>query len=189
MRTYNKNEVILQPGDEIKHIGVVVEGKAQAFEVDVNGNNKIFTHLLPSDLFGEVLICAGTTEAPLTIKAGAKTVVLLIQFQKVLKGCTSSCPLHAKLVENMLHSMAIKTQLLNDKLSCVCSRTIRDKVESFLRIHRKRAGSNPFEIPFTRMEMADYLSVDRSALSAVLSSMRDEGVISFEKNQFQLCRE
>lgn len=186
VRHYKKEEAITLPGDDIRHIGIVLEGKVQAVEADVNGNRNIFSYFGASDLFGEVFVCAGMAKSPLTITAVSKASVLFLEFHRVLARCTLNCVLHTRLIENMLRVMASKTISLNEKLSCVGCRSIREKVETFLTLQMKHAGQSSFDIPFSRLEMADYLCVDRSALSAVLCKMRDEGLISFHRNRFEL---
>lgn len=186
VRHYEKDEPITLPGDDIRHIGIVLGGRVQAVEADANGNRNIFSYFGPAELFGEVFVCAGLVKSPLAITAVSRASVLFLEFHRVLARCTLNCALHTRLIENMLRVIASKSMSLNEKLSCVGCRSIREKVEAFLTLQMKHAGQRSFQIPFSRMEMADYLCVDRSALSAVLCKMRDEGFIAFHRNRFEL---
>lgn len=189
VKHYVKDEDIVRPGSEFRHIGIVLEGKVQAIEADANGNRNMFSYFGPTELFGEVFLCAGLTRSPLTITAASKASILFLEFQRVMNRCTFNCILHTRLIENMLRVIANKTISLNEKLSCVGGRTIREKVETFLSLQMKHAGARSFEIPFSRSDMADYLCVDRSALSAALSRMRDEGLITYTRNRFELSED
>ena len=84
--------------------------------------------------------------------------------------------------------LAGRNLALTRKMGHMARRTTRDKVLSFLSAQALRAGGPAFDIPLDRQQLADYLAVDRSALSAVLSRLRDEGVLEFHKNHFRLLR-
>ena len=122
----------------------------------------------------------------MAVLAGEKTQVAFFRVRRVLTTCPNACSFHARLVRNLLSTLAEKNLLMNEKLTHVTQRTLREKLLSYLSSESARAGAASFEIPFNRQQLADYLSADRSALSAELSRMRGEGLIEFEKNSFRL---
>ncbi|MEM1485494.1 Crp/Fnr family transcriptional regulator [Oscillospiraceae bacterium PP1C4] len=186
VRHYPKGEIIMLSGAPMNSVGIVLEGSAQILKDDFNGNRNILARVKHGELFAEVFACIGIEHAPVTVLADTRAVVLFIDFRRIVSSCTSACAFHSRLIENMLRLMARKNMMLHEKVSCLGHRTTREKLEAFLLLHMEHAGTNPFEIPFSRNEMADYLCVDRSALSTVLGKMRDEEVIQYHKNSFEL---
>jgi len=186
IKKYHKDEVIFMSDSPIEYVGIVLEGSVQMVKDDIKGHRNIIGNFQQSELFCEAFACVGIKQSPVTVFASADTVVLFIHFKKIISHCTSACAFHTRLTENMLRLIVFQNLYLNDKLDCIGRRTIHDRAEAFLMLQRERAKQNPFDIPFNRAQMADYLCVDRSALSAVLCRMRDEGLITFNKNRFEL---
>lgn len=140
----------------------------------------------PGDLFGEVYSCAGVKHLEVGVVAKTDVKVLFLDIQKVLTVCSNGCEFHSKIIRNLLSSIAERTLEMTRKVEHMSQRSLRDKVLSYLSSEAVRAGSKEFTIPFNRQQLAEYLSVDRSALSAELGKMRDEGMLEFWKNQFKL---
>ncbi len=111
---------------------------------------------------------------------------MFMEVRRVITTCSTACAYHVRLVRNLLSVLARKNLLMDEKLTHLTQRTTREKLLSYLSSESKRQVSASFEIPYNRQQLADYLSVDRSAMSSELSRMRDEGIISFEKNRFRL---
>jgi CRP-like cAMP-binding protein len=100
--------------------------------------------------------------------------------------CTSACAFHSKLIRNMVSILAQKNLMMSAKMEHITKRTIRDKLLSYLMEQSRQKNSKTFDIPYNRQELADYLSVERSALSAEMSKLKAEGVIDYRKNHFEL---
>ena len=111
---------------------------------------------------------------------------LSIDVKRILTVCPSACQFHSRLIRNLLSVLALKNKMLTQKLEHMSKRTTREKLLSYLSEQSQRAGSPVFDIPFNRQQLADFLSVDRSAMSAELCRMRDEGILSFERSHFEL---
>lgn len=186
VKTYKNETAVVMTGDRISHVGVVLAGTVQIQKEDVNGNRNILAVLGEADIFGEVFACIGIEKSPVNVIANKGSAVMYIDFRSIITTCPTGCEFHTRLIENMLRLIAYKNLSLSDKVTCLGHRSTQEKVEAFLQLQMERSGTNPFEIQFTRVEMADYLCVDRSAMSAVLSRMRDEGLIKFSKNKFEL---
>jgi len=182
--SYPKGDIIILAGDTVQRIGLILSGSVKIIAEDREGKIAILTELGAAELFGEVFACAGISHSPVTVQAAEDCEILFINYQKILTTCSSACAFHAKLVENMLKILANKTLLLNQKIEILSKRSTREKLLLYFDIQRGMAKK--FTIPYNRDEMAQYLCVDRSAMSSELGRMRDEGLIRFKKNQFEI---
>ena len=171
-RNYKKNEFIFHTGDKVTQIGMVLEGTVHMMKEDVWGNVMILGEAGPGDL--------------VSVVAKTDVKVLFLDIQKVLTICSNGCEFHSKIIRNLLSSIAARTLAMTRKVEHMSQRSLRDKVLSYLSSESVRAGSEEFTISFNRQQLAEYLSVDRSALSAELGKMRDEGMLEFRKNYFKL---
>ncbi len=180
---YKKEDVILLSGDAVRFVGLILSGRVKIVKEDAEGNSTLLTELTTSQLFGEVFSCAEINHSPITVQAAEDTEVLFINYKRVIHTCSSACGFHSRLIENMLKILAQKNLMLNQKIEILSKRSIREKLLLFFDIQRGTAKK--FTIPYNREELAQYLCVDRSALSNELSKMRKEGLIRFHKNEFE----
>jgi CRP-like cAMP-binding protein len=187
-RKFEKDEYIFMEGDEISSVGIVLSGAVHVVQDDYWGNRAIVARIAPGDLFAEAFSCGGIEKLPVSVIAAEKTEVLLINFKKIIATCPSACSFHAKLISNMVGELARKNIRLMKKMEHITRRTTRDKLLSYLGARARQAKNKAFQIPFNREELAEYLSVDRSAMSAELCRMRDEGILSFHKNSFEILK-
>ncbi len=181
---YKKDDIILLTDDVVRFVGLIVSGSAKIIKEDINGNRNIIAELKRSELFAEVFACAGIDRSPVTVEAAEDSQVLFINFKKIIGTCSSACDFHLKLIENMLKLISRKNLKLNQKIEILSMRTTREKLQLFFDIQRRTARK--FTIPYNREELANYLCVDRSAMSNELSKMRKEGLIKFKKNEFEI---
>jgi len=188
-REYDKDVYICSPGDRVKNVGIVLSGSVYVVNEDYWGNRSIVSKLGPADMFGESFSCAEEERIPIGVVTSEKSRILFIDYRKIITTCSSACVFHSGLIRNMVHILAKKNVLLMQKMEHITKRTTREKVLSFLSEQATKAGSGSFDIPFNRQELADYLSVDRSALSSELGRMRDEGILHFHKNHFELLKQ
>lgn len=183
---YAKESIILLAGQPVSGIGVVLEGIVQVIREDANGNTSILAELEPGALFAEALACTKTKESPVTVRSVTDSAVLLLDYRRMLSSCPSSCAFHTTLIENMLYVLANKNRVLNQKIGYLSKRTTREKLIAYLSDQADLHRSRQFTIPFNRQELADYLCVDRSAMSAALCRLREEGVLDFHRSSFWL---
>lgn len=186
-RRYPKEAFILLQGDAPRSIGVVLAGSVQVLREDAFGHRSILDTLDPGDLFAEIFAFARVPSLPVSVQALRPCRVLLLQpdhfaSTRVCAPCTH----HARLVSNMLAVLAQKTLALNATLGHLSRRTMREKLLSYLSAQAQVAHSRRFTIPLSRQQLADYLYVDRSALSAELGRMQKDGLVRFHKNEFEL---
>jgi CRP-like cAMP-binding protein len=167
-------------------VGIILTGNVHIIQEDYWGNRSILTHIAPPDLFGEAFACAEMEKTPVSALAVEKTDVLFIDYQKIITICPSACVFHGQLIENMLRILAEKNILLTQKMEILSKRTTKEKLLAYLSFQAIAAKSSSFYIPFQRQALADYLGVDRSAMSSALGALKKEGKIDFEKNWFRL---
>lgn len=188
IKKYRKDETIYRAGDSISTLSIVLSGFVQIISEDIFGNRSILSGVGRLHLFGESFACAKAMLLPVSVVAAADSEVLMLDYRRVIGKCSSACIFHAKLIENMLEILANKNIYLNKKLNIMSKRSTREKVLAYLGEEAKKQESSVIKIEFNRQELADYLYVDRSALSAELSRMRNEGIIDFDRNRFVLYR-
>ena len=187
-RVYEEGQIIFSEGDPSKYIGIVLSGSVQIERMDYYGNRSILTTIEPPQLFGEVFVCAEIPAIPVSVVASRACEILLLDMQKVVRGDRNECSLRSRLVFNLLKVVAAKNLVLNRKIEVTAKRSTREKLLAYLLLQAKQAGSNSFTIPYDRQELADYLGVERSGLSAVISSLKKEGVVWCRKNAFTLLK-
>ncbi|MBN2049427.1 MAG: Crp/Fnr family transcriptional regulator [Spirochaetales bacterium] len=185
-RRYPKDTVVFPAGSPVTRAGIILSGMVTVVKDDYWGNRTIISRFGAGELFAEAFSFAGVTVLPFSVIAAEDTTILFIHYKKLITTCSSACSYHTALVANMLHILAEKNLLLTRKMEHITHRTTREKLLSYLSAEAARAGSGRFAIPFNRQELADYLSVDRSAMSTELGRLRDEGVLAFRKNLFEL---
>lgn len=184
VRQYGQGEVIQLAGNTVRTMGLVVFGMVQVVREDGDGKQNLMAELHEGELFGEVFACAGISHSPVTVLASENCEVLHLNYCKVITACSSACSFHQKLIENMLTIMAKKNLMLSQKIDILSKRTTRERMLLFFDYHRQ--GARRFTIPFSREELAAYLCVERSAMSAELSKMQREGLICYERNSFEI---
>ncbi|MCL2566381.1 MAG: Crp/Fnr family transcriptional regulator [Defluviitaleaceae bacterium] len=181
---YKKGDIILLAGNTINFVGLVLYGSVKVIKEDIDGRITILTIISVSEIFGEVFACAGITQSPITIQAAQDTKILYIDYKKVITICSAACPFHATLIKNMLKLIADKNLILTQKNEILSKRTTREKLMCYFNM--ERGAAMRFSIPFNREELANYLCVERSAMSKELCKMRDEGIIRFNRNNFEI---
>ncbi len=188
IKKYDKNDFIIFQGEKIDYIGVVLKGTINILKEDALGERNIIAKLSPLNLFGEAFVCAGIENSPVSVVALEKCEVMTVAFKKIISTCPTSCSHHSILIENMIKILANKTIFLNDKIDILTKRSIREKIMTYLLTISKDFKEGSFFIPFSRDEFADYLCVNRSALSRELSNMKRDGIIDYDKNNFVLLK-
>lgn len=185
-RKYLKNQSIILAGEEVTSLGIVIAGHVQIVKDDILGNRMIVAGLSAGDIFAETFVCAGIKESPVDVYASDNCSVLWVSIKRIISVCSNACSFHNRLILNILELLATKNLYLNNKMEFLSKRTTREKIMTYLGFQKEMHKSSSFVIPLNRNEMADYLCVDRSAMSRELSKLREEGVIDYHKNQFNL---
>ena len=185
-KDFAKGDWILRAGDRISSVGLLLTGSAHIERYDYWGNRHIVTAILPGDIFGESYAASPDSIVNVSAQADENLSVLFLNLSGILHMCSSSCPFHARLIDNLVSLLARRNLALNEKLTYVTQHTLRDKILSYLSAESIRQHSSYFDIPFDRQQLADYLNAERSALSNELSRLKKEGLIDYQKNHFYL---
>lgn len=183
---YQKGEPVFRSGEHITAVAMLLEGCIHIQKEDYWGNLSILSEISEGEIFGEVYACLGNNEILNNAVAVKQSTVLFLDVNRILTMCPSACRFHSRLIRNLLSVLAAKNKMLTQKLEHISKRTTREKLLSYLSEQSLRVGSPSFDIPFNRQQLADFLSVDRSAMSSELCKMRDEGILLFDKNHFVL---
>ncbi|KIR01439.1 cyclic nucleotide-binding protein [Lachnospiraceae bacterium TWA4] len=184
--SYKQHEYAFHQGDSIKKIGLVLTGALQLEREDLDGNRTILDKLLPGASFGEAIVCSRQSVLPNSVVARSDCEVMYMDYDKILHTCSNSCSFHNHLIENMIAVLARRNVYLTNKLDFLSRRSTREKLLAYLRSEQITQQTNPITIHFTRQELADFLSVDRSAMSMELSKLQKDGIIKYKKNTFWL---
>ena len=187
-RQYEKGAVLCSAGERTASIGLVLSGSVHIESDDVWGNKSILSSVGPGQVFAETYACLPDEPLMVSVTAAEDTAVLFLHAPHMLAPCTQTCICHAQLIRNLLFVSARKNLELSRRAFHTAPKTIRGRLLSYLSMQAIHAGSDSFSIPFDRQQLADYLGVDRSALSAELGRMRREGLLDFRKNWFDLRR-
>ena len=183
-----KNDFILNSAtNDEKLAGILVSGSALVVQDSMWGNRLILDYIQPSACFGEVYSIKQTYD-PFSVIAKEDSISFLFEANRILKPCSPNCPNHDYLISNFVNVIIQKSHRLIDKVSHLCERSTRTKILAFLSTYAKENSSLSFDIPFNRQEMADYLGVDRAAMSVVLSELKEEGYINYNKNSFVIIK-
>lgn len=189
IRHFDRDARIFHAGQPVAEMGLVLAGCVQVEQEDYWGHRAILTRATAGELFGEVYACLPARPVPISATAVEPSTVLMLDLRKVTTLCSSTCTFHTRLVQQLLYIMATRTMALTEKIRHTSQRTLRKKLLSYLSAQAQKAGSSSFTIDFDRQALADYLGADRSALSAELGRMRDDGILTFRRNQFTLLHE
>lgn len=186
VEAFDKKFTVIAEGNPARYIGIVLSGSVQIARVDYYGNRSILAEAGASEVFGEAFACAETESIPVTVTAIEPCEIMLIDCSHILHTCQNNCGFHQQLIFNLMKDLATKTILFHQKIEITSKRSTREKLMTYLMLCAKKAGSSSFEIPFDRQELADYLEVERSGLSAEIGKLKKEGIIDCEKNRFEL---
>lgn len=186
VESFDKKYTIFAEGSPTKYIGVMLSGSAQVVQVDYYGNRSILTNIHASHVFAEAFACAAVPSMPVSVIAVEPCDVMLIDCSHILHTCKNGCGFHHQLIFNLMKDLATKTIMFHQRAEVISKRTTREKLMAYLMFYAKEVGSDSFDIPFDRQELADYLEVDRSGLSAEISKLRGEGILESRRKHFKL---
>lgn len=191
IRRYRKEEHIVIRNELCGNVGILIEGSINIYREDIWGNRTLISYLNEMGLFGENLPIEKkerqTESLNLSFVCTSPSLVLFLPLKRILHPCNQSCPFHHRLSQNLFSMVADKNRSLMDKIEIISRGTVRDKVLSYLSMEAQRQRSAMIKIPLSRTELAEYLCVNRSALSRELSSLKADGLIDFKKDLFKIC--
>jgi CRP-like cAMP-binding protein len=181
-----KGEVLFRSGSKITEFAVIISGRLAISSYEADGHRKIVEFLEPMDTVAIALSVADIQSVAISVEARQDSEVILFNADKVLNPAGKPSEEHMRLLKNITKELARKTVLLGRKMRIISTRATSERLMKYLIEESVRRGSKEFEIPYDRQALADYLCVDRSALSAEISKLIGKGVIESRKNHFKL---
>ncbi len=185
-KTYNRNDFVFRVGESVNEILIILSGKLLVTQEDMWGNRRILESLTAGQTFGESYACLNDEVLNVSVIAAEKTQVLFVDINHLLEVCANTCETHMRLIHNLTGCIARQNINLTRKINHITKKNTREKLLSFLTDEAGKCGSATFDIAFNRQQLADYLAVDRSAMSAELSKLQKEGILTYSQNHFTL---
>lgn len=186
VESFEKKYTVLAEGSPARYICILLSGAVQVVQNDYYGNRSILTEVSPAEMFAEEFACSETESIPVSVVAIEPSRVMLVDCRRVLHSCSNACGCHQQMIYNLMRDLAEKTIVFHRRIEITSKRSTREKLMTYLMQCAQKAGKRSFEIPFDRQELADYLEVDRSGLSAEIGKMKRDGLLENRKNRFTL---
>ena len=179
--SYEKNERIFHMGDQIRELGVLLSGCIHIENHDLWGNKSILSQIDPGEIFAETYaLCQEPMMVDVTAVESCE--VLFLDVRLLQNPSYQSASWHGRLLSNLLQVSMQKNLLLSNRIFCTSPKTIRSRMLTYFSRLSVKYGSSTIQIPFNRQQLADYLNLDRSALSKELGKMQQDGLIEYHKN-------
>ena len=186
LKSYEKDDIIFRCGDIITRPGLILSGSVNIVVNFFGGNSNIFGHITKGDIFGANFALTPSSELFCDVVATEKSEILFFEIKKLLTTCAKNCPYHHRIIYNLFKITAMKNLNLSARMMHIAPKTIRERLLSYFGEQAVKNSNLTFSVPFSRQQLADYLGVDRSAMSNELSKMARDGLISYTKNEFTL---
>ncbi|MCL2399410.1 MAG: Crp/Fnr family transcriptional regulator [Defluviitaleaceae bacterium] len=183
---YRKDDFIIEKGNTVSAFGVMLSGQSRSIKWDLSGRLIILTFIEKGSVIGAMVAAKAEHISPVSVQATEDSVVMLIPFNRIITRCKNNCPQHEQLLRNYISVVAEKGLELYERIDCLLEPTVRDKILTYLSRISREQHSQTFTIPINRNAMAEYLNIERSALSRELSSMKKDGLIDYHKSCFRL---
>lgn len=184
--SFRKGETVVFEQENVRHVGILLSGSVDMVKEDLWGNRTMILRMGKDEMFGETFACGADSVSTVSFVVSQDAQILFIPFDRVMRTCTMACAFHHRLTENMIHIMAEKSRDLMRKIEVISKRSLREKILAYLSLQSQAQGKRYFEIPLGRVELAEYLCADRSALTRELTKLKDEGIIDYDKNMFRI---
>lgn len=186
LRRFEKQAIIIDAQECVDRFGVVIEGRVQILQMFADGLTSLMQTLRPSYLLGVDLICTENRRAPYYAVAASEVLVFFLPAELLLMPGPLPEGDRQEVCRQLLTFISNENMRKHYRLAILSQRSLRSRILTYLSMQAERRGTNSFQIPFSREEMADFLCVNRSKLSHELSLMEQEGLIRFRKNHFTL---
>ncbi|WP_296119219.1 Crp/Fnr family transcriptional regulator [uncultured Eubacterium sp.] len=187
-KEYDKHEIIYHMDTIVDEIGILVNGSVNIINTDFLGNSTILSNISSGGVFAETY---ALLQEPLLVEVvtAEHSQILFLNIHRIMDDSTcNQSNWYRGLIDNLLQISMRKNLTLSTRIFCTTSKNIRGRLLTYLTAEYRKQGTSTFEIPFNRQQLADYLNVDRSALSKELGKMKEEGILDFHKNVFRLSQ-
>ena len=186
VKKFDRNAYIFRAGESTESMGLVLRGSVLVIQEDLWGHRNILAKVLPGDFFGEPYAATPGSVLNISVVTNEDAEILMLDVNHLLTTCHNSCGHHNRLIRNLVSVLAGKVLQWDSKITHISKRSTREKLLSYLSSESIRQGKLAFDIPYDRQQLADYLSVERAAMSAELSKLKKDGILDTQKNHFVL---
>ena len=187
-KSYQKGELILLESHAVRNVGLILSGMVHMVKEDEEGSETLILSMKEGELFGESFSCGSHIDARVSFLAATPCTVLFLPFHRVIHTCNMTCTFHHRLIENMVRMIGDKNVQLMRKIEIISKKTLREKALAYLRLQAEAQQSQHITVPLGRVELADYLCANRSALTRELAAMKQDGILDYDKNTFVLLK-
>ena len=186
LREFSRNEIIVNEGDRVEDIGILCAGRIMSVKIDYLGNTHLMEILQRPMIFGIEIVTTPSQISPITMISTEKSSILVFSYHRFMAKDVLLDQFRVKVLNNIMHLLANENVKKMYKIEVLSKRSLRNKILIHLHLMEKKAGGSPFSIGMDREQFAQYLCVNRSALSHELSTMKKEGLIFFHKDIFTI---
>lgn len=186
--TIGKGQPVFLEGEPAQLMGILLTGTVQIIQSDYYGNRNVLSILQPGEYFGEVFPCANLKTLPVSVFAQKESTILLLDLKRILTVCSNACSFHNQLIRNLLQGIAEKNLAFTNKIRYMSHKTTKEKLLSYLSDQAKLQKSAEFFIPLDRQSLADYLGVERTAMSTELNKLKKAGIIDTRGSWFHMIK-
>ena len=183
---FRKDDLIIEEGEDVREFGIMLSGHARSIKWDASDKIIIITLLNQGNEIGVLLAARPGHKSSVWVQAQDDVEVLQISYDRMISRCKENCPKHETMLRNYISIVADKGLDLHERINCLLKPTLREKIITYLLRESHEKQSRFFSIPMNRNVMAEYLNIERSALSRELSYMKRDGLIDYHKNSFKL---
>ncbi len=185
-RSYQKGECVVREGEPCRAFGIVAGGSIVLRKESAAGESQVVAKMAAGQLFGEALVYSTAKKWPVTIWATENSGIYFLDLTGIRKAQTYFPESYDRLLQNFLRELSDKTLHLNQKLEYLALKKMRGKLAKYLLAAARQQGSDYFQIPLNRNELADFLAVARTSMSRELAKMKADGLLDYHKNQFKI---
>lgn len=186
---YEHGAVICTYGNSSESIGIVLEGTVQLLRTHPDGRQTILEQLGAGDIFSETLSFVSENSSTIQVVCSSRCRIQFIDYSHLIKRCPKACPYHSLLVNNALQMISQKAVHLSERLEVLSQRSIREKLQCYFCLLAEQNHSRTFLLPFSYSALADYLSVDRSAMMRELKRMKEKNLIRTDRYLITVCQD
>ena len=185
-KQFKSGETICDYDQGFRDIGIIGKGSASVLRYEFNGARTILERLGPQDIFGHLLSCEGSEHGGISVVCDSPCDILFLHYDTISSPCAKACTHHHQLTQNLLDLISERALNLSRRVEVLSQRTIREKLMCYFLQLAAQSKSPSFHLPFTMVDLADYLSIDRSAMTRELKRMKEEQLIEMDRRFVRL---
>ena len=185
-KKFTAGETVCSYDSSFHQLGILGSGAASVVRYEYNGARTILERLGPQDLFGQIMGGGVCSQEGVSVVCDIPCEVMFLEYSKISAPCTKACTYHHQLTRNLLELISEHALSLSRRVEVLSQRTIREKLLCYFNQLACQSKSSCFRLPFTMVDLADYLSIDRSAMTRELKRMKEDQLVEMDKKTVHL---